>query len=272
MVGAVTSFAGAGTSIYSALFEQNRPAWELFLRVTREAIGDAGDVLDVASGPGEPAVTIARSIKGARVTASDKEESMTVKAAARAAKAGASLEVIVASAEDIPRSPASFDVVTMSYGLSFVSDKPRVVAEVARVLRPGGTFAVSYWRESQAIRICEAISEKIGSRELAARDPLGCARPGFMETLLGDGWTDVTHESGSYDYTFESADDAFSAMTLPMRSTLAHLAEGTPDVWAKARVVFDAFVAEHHGHNTGEGGLILGPNTFGLTVARKRKE
>jgi ubiquinone/menaquinone biosynthesis C-methylase UbiE len=55
------------------------------------------------------------------------------------------LELLVADAADIPLDDASVDVVACSFLLQLVADRPAVLAEVYRVLRPGGTFSLVTW-------------------------------------------------------------------------------------------------------------------------------
>jgi SAM-dependent methyltransferase len=57
---------------------------------------------------------------------------------------GVGVPVVCASAAQLPFADASFDVVFSAFGaLQFVADAGTLVADVARVLRPGGTFAFS---------------------------------------------------------------------------------------------------------------------------------
>jgi arsenite methyltransferase len=64
---------------------------------------------------------------------------MRDKLRANAATAGVGhLEVMAGNAEALPLPAASVDVVTSNGVLNLVPDKPRAIAEIARVLRPGG--------------------------------------------------------------------------------------------------------------------------------------
>jgi arsenite methyltransferase len=65
-------------------------------------------------------------------------------ARANAAAAGAAnVEFLKGHIEEIPLPDASVDVVISNCVINLSGDKPRVLAEAARVLRPGGRFAVS---------------------------------------------------------------------------------------------------------------------------------
>ena len=59
-------------------------------------------------------------------------------------ESGHRVPVVAGTATQLPFADATFDVVFSAFGaLQFVSDAERAVAEAARVLRPGGTFAFS---------------------------------------------------------------------------------------------------------------------------------
>jgi SAM-dependent methyltransferase len=52
---------------------------------------------------------------------------------------------IEANAQDLPFSDAEFDLVVSNLGICHVPDQPRAIAEVRRVLRPNGRFAMTVW-------------------------------------------------------------------------------------------------------------------------------
>ena len=49
----------------------------------------------------------------------------------------------------LPFEDASFDAVTIGFGMPHLPDPPAAMAEVRRVLRPGGRFAYSVWQEAE---------------------------------------------------------------------------------------------------------------------------
>ncbi|MGH7509537.1 MAG: methyltransferase domain-containing protein [Gemmatimonadales bacterium] len=105
-----------------------------------------GDVvLDVGSGSGTDAL-IASWLVGplGRVIALDMTEAMRTKLRANAGQMGASnLEVLEGNAEEIPLPSHSVDVVTSNGVLNLVPDKPKAIAEIARVLKPGGRMQLA---------------------------------------------------------------------------------------------------------------------------------
>ena len=99
-----------------------------------------GTALDVATGGGHAAIHLARA--GWRVTAGDISERMLENARKLAHGEGLEIEVRCFPAEAIPFEPASFDLVTVRVAPHHFSSPPKFVAEVARVLKPGGSFVL----------------------------------------------------------------------------------------------------------------------------------
>ena len=97
--------------------------------------------LDIATGAGHTAAAFAPHV--ARVIASDLTEEMLLEAAKLAAAKGlANMETARADAEALPFEDARFDLVTCRIAAHHFPDVPTFVAEVWRVLKGGGTFAL----------------------------------------------------------------------------------------------------------------------------------
>ena len=97
---------------------------------------DGGTVLDVATGTGLVAAQLLA--RGHRVTGLDQSPDMLAVARRRF---GDRVELVEASATAIPFPNASFDHLTFTYLLRYVDDPGATLAELARVVRPGGTIA-----------------------------------------------------------------------------------------------------------------------------------
>ena len=106
---------------------------------------DGETVLDLGSGAGADVLISARRVgPRGRVIGLDMTDEMLELARANAARAGVTnAEFVKGHIEDIPLADASVDVVISNCVINLSSDKAAVLAEVARVLRPGGRFAVS---------------------------------------------------------------------------------------------------------------------------------
>jgi arsenite methyltransferase len=102
-------------------------------------------VLDLGSGGGADVLISARRVApGGRAIGLDMTDEMLALAQANAAEAGVeNAEFVKGYLEDIPLPDASVDVVISNCVINLAADKRVVLAEAARVLRPGGRFAVS---------------------------------------------------------------------------------------------------------------------------------
>jgi len=117
-----------------------RPAARL---VRFSGLGASHQVLDVACGTGVVAVTAARL--GARVTGLDLTPTLLERARENARIAGVAVEWHEGDAEALPFDSGAFDFVLSQFGHMFAPRPAVVIAEMLRVLRPGGTLAFSTW-------------------------------------------------------------------------------------------------------------------------------
>lgn len=132
-----TLFAPLGPSydrVGAALSFGQDPRWRrtMVSHVPR----DGGTVLDIATGTGLVAERLLA--RGHRVTGLDQSPDMLAVARRRF---GDRIELVEASATEIPFPNASFDHLTFTYLLRYVDDPGATLAELARVVRPGGTIA-----------------------------------------------------------------------------------------------------------------------------------
>jgi SAM-dependent methyltransferase len=131
--------------------------WDAGLRVlggsATEAIvaaaqaGPGMQVLDLASGTGEPALSLARAVSpGGHVTATDLVPEMLAVARAHAAEQGLrNVTFQQADAEALQFADASFDRVTCRFGVMFFPNVDKALREIHRVLKPGGRAAFVAW-------------------------------------------------------------------------------------------------------------------------------
>jgi demethylmenaquinone methyltransferase / 2-methoxy-6-polyprenyl-1,4-benzoquinol methylase len=117
------------------------PRWRRFL-VSRVDAGPNDRVLDVASGTAAVAIELVRR-HGCSVTGLDQSPEMLAEGNARVGRAGLAdrIELVQGRAEQLPFADGSFDALTFTYLLRYVDDPAATLAEVARVVRPGGTIA-----------------------------------------------------------------------------------------------------------------------------------
>ena len=117
--------------------------WWRHVTVRRAPPPRSGAMLDVCTGTGDLALAYARKAgPGVRVVASDFCRPMLDRGVEKSRQSGLPVEWVEADAADLPFSSATFDLVTVAFGLRNIADTARGLSEMARVLRPGGTLAI----------------------------------------------------------------------------------------------------------------------------------
>jgi SAM-dependent methyltransferase len=144
-------------------------------------------VLDVACGTGVVARLAAERVgPGGRVVGLDLNPGMLQVAAGLAVR-GAPTRWVQADAGHLPFGDRSFEVVCCQLGLQYVPDRAAALAEMARVLAPGGRLAAMVWRSIEHspgfALLAEALDRHVGPAAGATmRAPFGL---GDEETLRG---------------------------------------------------------------------------------------
>jgi demethylmenaquinone methyltransferase/2-methoxy-6-polyprenyl-1,4-benzoquinol methylase len=114
--------------------------------VDKACVGPGSRVLDVATGTGDLALELARRVgPDGEVVGSDFSEGMLDRARAKAAGAdprSARPRFEWADAMELPYAGSSFDAATVGFGARNFDDLARGLAEMARVVRPGGRVVV----------------------------------------------------------------------------------------------------------------------------------
>ena len=109
-------------------------------------------VLDLAAGTGDITLRLAKRMRGkgagadieGRLVSSDINAAMLKIGEERLTNKGwlKNLEFVIANAEALPFADNSFDLITMAFGLRNVTHQDKAIAEMARVLKPGGRVLV----------------------------------------------------------------------------------------------------------------------------------
>ena len=174
------------------------PWAELLADQLELAPGEA--VLDVACGPGTVARIAAQRVgAGGRVTGVDFSPAMLAIAREKPPVAeGAPLEYLEGPADHLGVPDHDVDVVTCQHGLQFFPDRPAALADMRRVLRPGGRLGVAVWRsiaecppfDALADGIAEVLGNQVATVYRGGPWGLGDADE-LMSLIDGAGFTDL---------------------------------------------------------------------------------
>lgn len=100
-------------------------------------------VLDIAGGTGDLALAFAKKVGATgEVVHTDINEAMLRTGRDRLLDAGTILPTVVCDAERLPFDSGHFDLVSVAFGLRNMTHKDRAIAEMCRVLKPGGRLLV----------------------------------------------------------------------------------------------------------------------------------
>jgi len=190
-----------------SVWRDSAPFWEkhranirqMFAPVTQALVEDGQigvghAVLDVATGPGEPALTIAAlvGLQG-KVRGVDPAMEM-VEAARRAAdrQGFRSVQFEVAGADRVPFQAETFDAVVSRFGAMFFPSPVDAVRDMLRVLKPGRKLSLAVWysadRNPFFYAIQRVIERHVGPPppEPGAPDAFRFAAPGVLRDILSE--------------------------------------------------------------------------------------
>jgi len=117
-------------------------AWKAYTVMVAD-VREGQQVLDIAGGTGDLAMAFAKKAgSSGRVVHTDINETMLRTGRDRLVDAGLVLPTLVCDAERLPFASESFDLVSVAFGLRNMTHKDLALAEMHRVLRPGGKLLV----------------------------------------------------------------------------------------------------------------------------------
>ena len=173
-------------------------------------------VLDVACGTGHLACELGRLVGPAgKVVGVDLSQEMVDIATSRAReKALPHVAFTRMDAQSLAFDAASFDVVLCCFGLMYVPDAERALAEIRRVLRPGGRVGIAVWGERRHCAwspVFSIVDEEVASEVCPLFFRLGA--PGALASACVGAGIPVTWESRlSQSLRHRDADEACDAM------------------------------------------------------------
>jgi ubiquinone/menaquinone biosynthesis C-methylase UbiE len=207
------------------------PFGEAMLRGAR--LRDDSNVLDIASGTGEPGLTAAARVPRGRVTLTDLAERMLAVTAEKAARMGLrNVETQVCDACVLPFPDASMDAVLCRFGFMFFPDVAGAAREFARVSKPGAKICAAVWSEPAKNPWATTIMGTI-ARHVEMPTPLPgapglfrCAPEGFMEKVFAEaGLRDIQSEEISREVVHESPERYWEFMNDVAAPVVAGLAK-----------------------------------------------
>ncbi len=224
-------------------------------------------VLDLASGTGEPAITLAERVApGGHVTALDLSAELLEIAQKRAHSRGlTNLATQQGDAHSLPFPENTFDVATSRFGVMFFRDPTAALAGLRRVLKPAaracflawGPFEQPYWQSMMGV-----VHRNIGGTLLdpGGPNPFRFAESGSLSGVLRSaGFRDVEEETktlpwvwpGSIEEVWEQA----QAVSVPYRPMLERV---PADRWPHIHAEVHKAVAQYSdGENISFGATVV---------------
>ena len=188
-------------SASAPFWEKHRDAIrQMFAPVTQALSGDSGigagnTVLDIATGPGEPAASIAAIVgPQGKVIGLDPVPEMVAVARRSAERLGLKNARFEAGfPEHLPFDPGTFDAVISRFGVMFFQSPIEAVREMLRVLKPGKKLALAVWNFADTNpffysvqRVIDGYSAAAPPPEPDAPDAFRFATPGKLKAILAE--------------------------------------------------------------------------------------
>ena len=207
--------------------------------------------LDIASGTGEPGLSVARLAPKGRVVLTDLAPEMLAVAERRAEAQGiANVATKVCSADDLPFGDAMFDSLSVRFGYMFFPDAATATTEFARVLKPGGRICSSVWVKPEDNPWTAILMQAIGTEvAMAPPDPnapnmFRCAAPGYVSAVYeAAGLRDIAEWDVDVELVTSSPAEYWQVMSEHVSIAVAALADVDDDAPERIRATVIANVA-----------------------------
>jgi len=262
--------------LYKKLSANSWPIWHSMTAAVRTLQPAPTTILDIGSGPGEPALTLSKEFPQAQIICSDLMPNMVSQAAREVAEAGRSDFICckVLNMQDMRSIESnSQDVVTASLSLMFAPDLDKALAEIKRVLRPKGIMVGAVWQEAALMPIAHHIMKTVlaGPPPTKPNNPHTLAEPVDLDMhLFAADLTPIAPHNRVGLVTFDvgAGDDAWKLGMLPLYPQLAEVqSAGTHgNVFDVAKAAFEDITEKH---KTPAGNVVLPPSIYRLVAVRK---
>ncbi len=194
------------------------PVGEALLDALNAQPGDT--ILDVASGTGEPALTLARRMGNTvKIIGTDAAQAMVDVAQKKAVLENLShIKFQYMAAEKLNFRDASFDKILCRFGVMLFEDSLQGLKQMQRVLKPGGRFAIAVWSTPDTMPTLRWAYQVFTNRIPADKYPplpkvTSLGLPGVLDNmLLQAGFRDFTITPITFSYQFPSFDDYWNVV------------------------------------------------------------
>lgn len=208
-------------------------------------VGAGQAVADLATGPGYVAAIV--SSRGAVPIGVDVASAMVE----LAKELHPGIEFIQASAADLPFGDESFDSVVGNFMILHVGEPERVAREMVRVLRPGGSVALSTWDVPERTLMFGVMLEAIARSGAQPPDDLPAGPPFFrfsddaeFARLLSDAGLDEAEvRTIEWRQSFPDGDTVWEGMVGATVRTASLVTSQTDETQQRIRAAFDARIA-----------------------------
>jgi ubiquinone/menaquinone biosynthesis C-methylase UbiE len=222
-----------------------RPMGDEIIRLIKPK--DVDVVLDVASGTGEPGLTIASTLRGGIVVIADLSEGMLDIARTNASNRRIkNVEFVACDASELPFPDNSFDSISCRFGFMFFPDMLFAAKEMRRVLKPGGRIAAAVWNVPGKNFWATAVMSVINKNMQLVPPPPGapglfrCSESGFIADLFNQaGLRNISEGEVSGKLNSERIEDYWNFMTEVVAPVVAALS--TADDVMKAKIKSEVF-------------------------------
>ncbi len=195
-------------------------------------------ILDIASGTGEPGLTIASMLDGGKVVMTDVAQDMLEIAKENAQRRDIrNIETIACDVSELPFDDNSFDAISCRFGFMFFPDMQLAANEMARVLRPGGRLATSVWNVPEknfwVTAMMGTIKKNMDLPQPAPGAPgmFRCSPPGLMRGIFEKaGFKNVSEQEVSTILNAGSSDTYWNMMTEVGAPIVAALSQADDEV------------------------------------------
>jgi SAM-dependent methyltransferase len=226
--------------------------------------GRGARLLDLGCGPGT--ITAAAAARGAHATGVDLAEGMLAVGRERHPH----LELVTGDAEELPFPDDTFDAVVGGFVLNHLPDPEAAIAEVARVLAPGGRVAVAVWQRPEANPLLGELTHAVRDAGVEVRgglpqgpDPYRLSdEPGMRAFLQLAGPERIEVRPLRITHEAAGVGDLWNGLLGGTARISTVLARQPEDVRARVRDAFAARVAPDGGPIAIEAAITIGCATF----------